>query len=66
VSHPHWEAEVKRLVARHVAETNSRYAEKLLHEWETTLPHIWQVVPRDYVRYLPVPLSAEQEEARRA
>ena len=66
VSHPHWEAEVKALVARHVAETNSRYAEKLLHEWESTLPQMWQVVPRDYVRYLPVPLAEEVEGAKRA
>ncbi|HET6184094.1 MAG TPA: glutamate synthase large subunit [Acetobacteraceae bacterium] len=65
VAHPHWEEMLRELVAQHVAETNSRYAARLLHDWERTLPHVWQVVPRDFVRYLPVPLGAAAE-ARRA
>ncbi|MEO8714724.1 MAG: glutamate synthase-related protein, partial [Acetobacteraceae bacterium] len=66
IAHPHWEQEVRGLLARHVAETNSRYAARLLHDWERTLPHLWQVVPKEYVRYLPVALSVEAEEAKRA
>jgi len=66
VAHPHWDAVARDLVARHVAETSSRYAERLLHDWHRTLPHMWQVVPKEYVRYLPVPLAEEAEEARRA
>ena len=66
VAHPHWDAVARDLVARHVAETSSRYAERLLHDWHRTLPHMWQIVPKEYVRYLPVPLAEEAKEARRA
>ncbi len=66
VAHPHWETALRDLIARHVAETASRYAAGLLHEWDRTLPLIWQVVPKDFVSYLPVPLSEETETARRA
>jgi glutamate synthase (NADPH/NADH) large chain len=65
VQHPHWAAELRALVARHAQETNSRYAQMLLHDWDITLAKFWQVVPKEYVKYLPVPLS-EQEEAKRA
>jgi glutamate synthase (NADPH/NADH) large chain len=61
----HWEEVLRNLVERHVAETNSRYARQLLHDWDLTLPNFWQVVPKEYARYLPVPLS-DQAEARRA
>jgi glutamate synthase (NADPH/NADH) large chain len=66
VAHPHWENVLRELIAEHVAETNSRYARTLLHDWERTLPHIWQVVPKEFAKYLPVPLVAEEAEAKRA
>ena len=56
---------LRDLVARHVAETSSRYARMLLHDWEREMPRFWQVVPKQYVKYLPRPL-AEEEEALRA
>ena len=64
IRHPHWEEVLRNLVERHVAETSSRYARQLLHDWDRTLPQFWQVVPREYARYLPVPLSAEAEALR--
>ncbi len=64
VRHPHWEDVVRNLVERHVAETSSRYARQLLHDWDRTLPLFWQVVPRDYARYLPMPLAEETEALR--
>ncbi len=66
IAHPHWDQVVRDLVAAHAAETNSSYAARLLHDWDRTVPHIWQVVPKEFVKYLPVPLSAEEAEARRA
>ena len=66
VSHPHWEGVMRGLVARHVEETDSRYAARLLHDWPQTLAHVWQVVPREFVQYLPVPLDADEAEERRA
>jgi glutamate synthase (NADPH/NADH) large chain len=66
IAHPHWETVLRELIAEHVAETHSRYARALLHDWERTLPHIWQVVPKDFVKFLPVPLIAEEMAAQRA
>jgi len=64
VQHPHWARMLRGLVERHAAETQSRYAAMLLNDWERVLPRFWQVVPRDYVRFLPVPLMTEEEKAR--
>jgi glutamate synthase (NADPH/NADH) large chain len=60
----HWEDVLRGLVERHAEETNSRYAKMLLHDWNRALPRFWQVVPKDYVKYLPVPLSGEPEALR--
>jgi glutamate synthase (NADPH/NADH) large chain len=66
VVHPHWEGVLCDLVGRHAAETSSRFARMLLHDWDRELAHFWQVVPRDYVKYLPHPLSEPAAEALRA
>jgi glutamate synthase (NADPH/NADH) large chain len=60
----YWESKLRGLIERHVQETNSRYAAMLLHNWDQTLGDFWQVVPKDYVKYLPHALSEEQEQAR--
>jgi len=66
IAHPHWDQLVRDLVAAHVAETGSSYAARLLHDWGRTVPHMWQIVPKEYVKYLSVPLAMEEAEARRA
>jgi len=69
VAHPHWAEVLRDLVARHVAETTSQHAARLLNDWQRALPRFWQVVPKEFVRHLPVPLdpmSVEDLEARRA
>ncbi|MCW3474854.1 glutamate synthase large subunit [Limobrevibacterium gyesilva] len=66
VASSHWEGVLRGLVAMHADETNSRYARMLLHEWDRALPRFWQVVPKDYVRYLPAPLTEDAQEAMRA
>jgi glutamate synthase (NADPH/NADH) large chain len=60
----YWESKLRGLIERHVQETNSRYAAMLLHSWDQTLGDFWQVVPKDYVKYLPHALSDEKEQAR--
>jgi glutamate synthase (NADPH/NADH) large chain len=60
----YWESKLRGLIERHVQETTSRYAAMLLHNWDQTLGDFWQVVPKDYVKYLPHALSDEQEQAR--
>ncbi len=57
VASAHWSETLRKLIALHAEETNSRYARMLLHDWDRVLPRFWQVVPKDYVKYLPVPLG---------
>ncbi len=59
VSPGHWEEVLRNLVERHAGETNSRYARMLLHDWPRAVPRFWHVVPKEYLKYLPVPLAAE-------
>ena len=58
----HWEAELKALIQRHAEETGSRLAARLLNDWAQERGRFWQVVPREYVKYLPEPMR-EQEAA---
>jgi len=53
----HWEAELRALVEEHARETNSRYAAMLLHDWDTERDKFWQVVPKEFVKYLAVPMD---------
>ncbi len=62
IASPHWNEVARELVARHVEATQSRYARMLLHEWDRTARRIWQVVPRDYVKYLDVPLGEARDQ----
>jgi glutamate synthase (NADPH/NADH) large chain len=66
VTHPHWEQVLRTLIGRHVTETSSRYAARLLHDIDRTLPDFWQIVPKDYVKYLPVPMKTDAAEPKRA
>ncbi len=60
----HWEGVLHDLVVRHAAETSSRYAAMMLHDWTRAAPRFWQVVPKEYVKYLPAPLSDGAEALR--
>ncbi len=60
----HWESVLRNLVMRHVAETNSRYAHGLLHDWDVSVRRFWQVVPKEFVQYLPHQLNDEAEALR--
>ncbi|MCA3323256.1 MAG: glutamate synthase large subunit [Roseomonas sp.] len=60
LAHPHWEDALRDLIARHVTETGSRFAARLLNEWATERGRFWHVVPKEYARYLPVPMSEAQ------
>ena len=57
LAHPHWEEALRDLIARHVTETGSRFAARLLNEWATERGRFWHVVPKEYAQYLPVPMS---------
>ena len=55
----HWEAELKALLEEHAKTTESALALRLLNEWETALSKFWQVVPKEIVPMLEVPLGVE-------
>jgi glutamate synthase (NADPH/NADH) large chain len=59
VATAHWDGVLKGLIERHVAETNSRFAATILNDWHREGAKFWQVVPRDYAKYLDAPLSDE-------
>ncbi len=65
VASAHWAGVLKELVERHVQETESRYAATLLNDWEREAPHFWQIVPKEFVKYLAAPLD-ETEQAQSA
>ncbi len=62
VTEAYWAQHLRDLVTEHARETQSLYAERLLNEWERTLARFWMVVPRDYARFLPVPMTAPAAE----
>jgi glutamate synthase (NADPH/NADH) large chain len=64
VAHPHWQGVLRDLVARHVAETTSEHAARLLNDWDRELPRFWQVVPKEFIKHLQVSLA--EREAMRA
>ena len=53
----HWEEVLQAHVARHVRETSSPFAARLLNNWEVERTRFWHVVPKDYARYLPKPVE---------
>ncbi|PTM79624.1 glutamate synthase (NADPH) large subunit [Cereibacter johrii] len=61
VGHPHWEAQLKGLIERHVRETGSRHAGRILNDWETERANFLQVCPKEMLVHLPFPLSDEPQ-----
>ncbi len=62
VGHPHWEAELKELIHRHLAETGSRHAAAILANWADERANFLQVCPKEMISRLPHPLSLEPEQ----
>jgi len=55
----HWEAQLKDLIERHVAETGSRKAAEILQHWDSEKTHFLQVCPKEMLNKLPHPISVE-------
>ncbi|MEC7592776.1 MAG: hypothetical protein VYA64_05005, partial [Pseudomonadota bacterium] len=54
---PYWEDVLKALIAEHVAETQSKFAEGLLIDWAHERGQFWQVVPKEMVDRLEHPVA---------
>jgi glutamate synthase (NADPH/NADH) large chain len=61
VRDPHWEAELRGLIERHLAETGSRRAQDILRYWDRELPNFVQLCPREMLDKLAHPLGVEPE-----
>ena len=61
---PYWEDVLRRMVQEHVRETQSRFAERLLIDWDREIGRFWQVIPKEMIdRYeQPVFAAAAAEE----
>jgi glutamate synthase (NADPH) large chain len=57
IATPHWHGVLRDLVEEHVRETQSRFAEQLLLDWERERERFWQVVPKEMLTRLPEPLT---------
>ncbi|MCC0063381.1 MAG: glutamate synthase large subunit [Defluviimonas sp.] len=57
VEHPHWEAELKALIERHLAETDSVRAAAILQGWAAERHHFLQICPKEMLAHLAHPLS---------
>ncbi len=58
----YWEGVLKELVQAHFRETQSKFCERLLADWELELPKFWQIVPKEMLNRLPRPLTREDEQ----
>ena len=61
---PHYETLLKELIQRHVDETLSSFAERLLLDWDREVGRFWQVVPKEMLGRLEIPVT--QDEAKEA
>jgi glutamate synthase (NADPH/NADH) large chain/glutamate synthase (ferredoxin) len=61
VAHPHWEAQLKGLIERHVRETGSKMGNEILQNWEAERANFLQVCPKEMLIHLPYPLSDEAQ-----
>jgi glutamate synthase (NADPH/NADH) large chain len=59
----HYEDELRALLTLHVKNTQSRFAERILAEFERELGHFWQIVPKEMLDKLEVPITRESAAA---
>jgi glutamate synthase (NADPH/NADH) large chain len=57
----HWETKLRALIAEHAEATDSKWAHGILDEWDRWRDRFWQVVPKEMLSRLDVPLSDETE-----
>ncbi|MBI3499372.1 MAG: glutamate synthase large subunit [Proteobacteria bacterium] len=58
----HWERVLRTLIEEHAEATGSRFAERLLVDWDLELGKFWQIVPKEMLARLEVaPLRAAAE-----
>jgi glutamate synthase (NADPH/NADH) large chain len=66
VATPYWDGVLKDIVAEHVRETQSRFAEAIVRDWDRELPKFWQIVPKEMLTRLAHPLTKEKRARKKA
>jgi len=61
VTEPHWEAELKGLIERHVEETGSRKAQDILQYWDLEKASFLQLCPIEMLNKLAHPLGQDKQ-----
>ncbi|MBW6524999.1 glutamate synthase large subunit [Sphingomonas sp. RHCKR47] len=61
VASAHWAETLRGLVQAHARATDSRWSKGLLEDWDASLAHFWQVVPKEMLTRLPHPLDDSVE-----
>ena len=57
----HYEEELKDLIRRQAAQTGSVFSKKILNDWELERGKFWQVIPKEMLTRLSVPLQDAAE-----
>lgn len=58
----HYETLLRNLVMEHHKETSSSWAELLLVNWDREVRNFWQVVPKEMLNRLEVPVTRDRPE----
>jgi glutamate synthase (NADPH) large chain len=62
----HYEAVLKGLIAEHCKATQSRFAERILRDFDREVTQFWQVVPSEMLGRLEIPTTREEPAAATA
>jgi glutamate synthase (NADPH/NADH) large chain len=62
----HYADELRSLLTRHFNHTQSRFAERLLADFEREVKEFYQIVPREMLDKLAMPVTPEAEAAVQA
>jgi glutamate synthase (NADPH/NADH) large chain len=60
VQTPYYLTLLRDLISEHLEETQSRFAERILTEWEVEQSAFWQIVPREMLNRLEHPILLER------
>jgi glutamate synthase (NADPH) large chain len=66
VATQHWEGVARSLVEQHHRATGSRFAERILRDWDLEMPKFWQIVPKEIVGLLQNPIVPDDIAEKRA
>ena len=66
IQSPHWEQILNELVTAHWRETQSRFAARLLVDWDRELRRFWQVVPKEMMDKLKHPVLIQSDNERQS